>query len=326
YKNNKDFIILAIIASCMANTHYFLIIILFNIFIYSLFVLDNKSKLKFFLVNLFAALTFLPYFLLTSLNQALLNEGFNVMPVFKPLWLWYTVQSYFSNSIIPVFAIILFVLLLIPKIKNKLIKDNTALHLFIFSVFTVFSLFITAQIFSIYIRPVLRIYYPVIVTAFLSVIVSSVFFLSYKNKFIKLFIFLVFLFNGIFCVSGVGMYLNKDSHLVLRMEEIIKFLLHDSNQYINEGKDISLVVIDFSEYLKYYKFPEKITKEQVVCKTNDSFSGLYRNLIQTDTDITYIMLASNSNMLNFVNYFKIGYNISSVKTDKGVILARMTRL
>ncbi|MDR0655497.1 MAG: glycosyltransferase family 39 protein [Treponema sp.] len=73
----------------VANTHYFgVIFIMANFVFYVLCMLKDrehgkKKILFFFLENIVIGISFLPYFLLTSLNQALLDTGFNTQ-ISKP--------------------------------------------------------------------------------------------------------------------------------------------------------------------------------------------------------------------------------------------------
>ncbi|HIS54082.1 TPA: glycosyltransferase family 39 protein, partial [Candidatus Galligastranaerophilus gallistercoris] len=81
YKKNKDFVLYTFLSTLMANTHYFQILILISNFIIAMIFLDNKSRIKFFISNFIAFLSFLPYFFMTALNNALLNEEFNRLAV-----------------------------------------------------------------------------------------------------------------------------------------------------------------------------------------------------------------------------------------------------
>lgn len=77
----RYYFIYAILAAVVSNIHYYEILLLASIFIYAFIYLIFQKRyfdiLKFFLANLFGAICFLPFFILTALNKALNNATFN---------------------------------------------------------------------------------------------------------------------------------------------------------------------------------------------------------------------------------------------------------
>lgn len=77
----RYYFIYAILAAVVSNIHYYEILLLASIFIYAFIYLIIQKRyfdiLKFFLANLFGAICFLPFFILTALNKALNNATFN---------------------------------------------------------------------------------------------------------------------------------------------------------------------------------------------------------------------------------------------------------
>lgn len=78
---NKDFIVYAILTAIVSNLHYYEILLLISNFIYGFIFLlikkDYKNIFKFFMANLLGGMFFLPYFIYTSVNKALLAKEFN---------------------------------------------------------------------------------------------------------------------------------------------------------------------------------------------------------------------------------------------------------
>ena len=77
----RYYFIYAILAAVVSNIHYYEILLLASIFIYAFIYLIIQKRyfdiFKFFLANLFGAICFLPFFILTALNKALNNATFN---------------------------------------------------------------------------------------------------------------------------------------------------------------------------------------------------------------------------------------------------------
>ncbi len=79
--NIKDYIIYGVLAAVLMNAHYYETLFIFSNFIYILccFISQKRYKdiLKFTISNVLSAITFLPYFVMTSYAQALSEPSFN---------------------------------------------------------------------------------------------------------------------------------------------------------------------------------------------------------------------------------------------------------
>ena len=77
----RYYFIYAILAAIVSNIHYYEILLLASIFIYAFIYLIFQKRyfdiLKFFLANLFGLVCFLPFFILTAFNKALVDSSFN---------------------------------------------------------------------------------------------------------------------------------------------------------------------------------------------------------------------------------------------------------
>ncbi len=327
YKRNRDFVIYGILAVLMANTHYFQILILINNFIIAMFLLDNKSRLKFFGANLVAAVSFLPYLIFTGFSKGLMDMEFNKMPNYNFESMWMMFYCYFGNRIVAFLAIVLPVLIMIPKTRNYLIKEEQkeTVFLFLYSFYMIISLYISACLFSNLIRPIVRSYYFVEILAFISIFTASVFFIPFKNKVSKAAFCLIFLLFSVFCITGRGVYINKDDVLVIRVEEMLKYAYYDSLPYVNNGKKIALAMFDFINYSSYYKDfvrgGEKLIPYRFGVDTPETFNN---KLIESGADVIYSML-HKARAYEFIEQFEQNYDMSAIETDKGVIIVRMIK-
>ncbi|MDO5438371.1 MAG: glycosyltransferase family 39 protein, partial [bacterium] len=171
---NIDFIIYGILAALSFNTHYFQALFLLGCFIWGE-ILIKKGKLKFLYSNLIAFLTFLPYFLMTGLNKALISDTFNrfqrpeITEIINDIFLLY------SNKAVVIVLLILF-FVSVFKFGEK-IFDKQVRKIFLFSMYSVSFLYLSAYLFSM-VKPVIRDYYFIILVPFVSISISSLFFIS----------------------------------------------------------------------------------------------------------------------------------------------------
>lgn len=322
-KQNKNFVFYSITAILMANTHYFQILILFANFIFAMFKLENKFKLKFLYANLIAAISFLPYFLLTALNKGLLDSTFNDLPFYDLKMMGIMVNLIFSNKIIPILLTIIALLFLFKKFITE---DEKLKNVYLYSFWIVFSIFLFSYLFSLMVRPIIRSYYFVFTIPFISILIALGFFVSFKNKILKWAVILILIYSGVFCFSGKGLYADKNDLLVIRAEEAYEYSFFDSNKYLNQNKKVALVMFDnINEYKEYYKkyYNEKIklVKFRFAYDSNESFE---QKLVNSGAEVFYSMVHL-MRLGEFLEYFGKKFDISAIITDKNVVLIRMIK-
>ena len=322
-KQNKDFIFYAIAAILMANTHYFQILILFANFIFAMFKLDNASKLKFFYVNLIAAVSFLPYFILTALNKGLLDSTFNDLPFYDIKMMGIMVNLIFSNKIIPILLTIIAILFLFQKFISS---NDKIKNIYIYSFWIVFSLFLFSYLFSLFVRPIIKSYYFVYAIPFISILISLGFFVPFKNKILKWIAVLILIYNGVFCFSGKGLYADKNDLLVIRAEEAYKYSFFDSIKFINKNKKTALLMFDnIKEYKDYYKDFYNSKMQLIMFRFGyDSNESYEQKLVNSGAEVFYSMFHI-ARLNELIDYFSKKYSISAIITDKNVVLIRMIK-
>ena len=324
YKKNRYFIIYGILAALMANTHYYQILFLANNFIFAMFYLDNKQKLKFLCVNFIGGLFLLPHFLVSGLKQGLLDESPMGLPLYDIKNTFLIFITYFGNKIAPITLILTAFIAVFEKTKKTVFnEDKKAFPLFIYSTYSILMLFISAFIFSHLVRPIIKIYYFVGITPFIAISTALIFFLPFKNKILKYIVCLIIFGNGIFCFSGRGIYIDKDDMLVIRLEEAFKYAYYDSDKYKNKKTAIFTIDKD-REYANYYKpfyKNHEFIKYRFGLQTPKSIDD---KIQASGADIFYIML-HKANAFDYIEYLSKKYDTSVILTDKEVIIARIIK-
>ena len=204
-RNNKKYWLLYGILTIIAvNTHYFQVIFAFVNFLYlAFYFIKGKRKedlIWLFSVNLLALLAFLPYYLITAHNKALLDASFNsyIEPItFK---LIKKCVLYIFGGIISLSLTIIF---FFKKTKIAL-KNN---EFYSYSFWTIFLVIFMAIVLSLIIRPMYAGHYTLFLIPFILIILATIFASNYKNKWIILFF--------IFCVFSMQNY-SKNSYINLR--------------------------------------------------------------------------------------------------------------
>jgi 4-amino-4-deoxy-L-arabinose transferase-like glycosyltransferase len=138
---------------CLANTHYFGVIFIAANFIHYFYCFftakktDVKSAVLFVCANVIAALSFLPFFLITALHGALVNTGFNSSiktPGIPEITLAFVVIVFFIAGIF-----------LWKKKKPQALVEEKASRFTVY-LFSVSALvFVLSQAFSLY-RPIFK--------------------------------------------------------------------------------------------------------------------------------------------------------------------------
>ena len=323
YKKDKDFIIYAVIAVLMANTHYFQILILLSNFIWAIFVLDNKSRIKFVFANFIAAVSFLPYFLFTALQKALLNKQFNALGVLTFKEFINTYINYYGNLLVTVLLTAFsFVMIFM---KNSIIKINNEnkllITIFFYSFYTIIMLFATSWAFSYFVRPIIRNYYFVQIIPYFIILISSVFFLPFKKNVLKFAIFVPLIFLFIFSVSDNKKYINKNASTCIRMAETFRYMNKDRQIFPN--KKIGIIIFDFKEYKDFENYKNLFYGDEkfAVYKFGGDILSKINNI---DSDIIYFFLDMWQIGNNFEQFNK-KYNYSVLSSDKEIQVMRIIK-
>ncbi len=325
---NKDLIFYAILASLAANVHYFQIIFLINNFIFGMFCLNKTQRIKFFWANVIAALAFLPYFIYTGLNKGLLDETFNVMPLYDFTNNLFILITYFSNFVVPAVIFILFGLILFKKVREFFFYENKQIfNLYIYCTYSILAFFVTSNLFSYLIKPIVKIYYFVYIIPFISILLALVFFLPFKNRILKILTCAVILFNGVFCFSGRGVYVDKDDMLVIRAEELIKYSYFDSLKFIKQNKKIDMAV--FHEGKRYAAYYKNFYRKDKISVFEYQFGGdnilkLCERIKNSNSDVTYTIFHKAS-AVDCAKLFGEKFKTALIKTDRDVFIARVEK-
>ena len=192
----KYYIIYGILVAAACNTHYFEILFIMANFVYALvYLIGNKrykDLLKFILSNIIGAMFFLPFFLKTALNGALLDNDFNTwIPDINRSQILSCIGYVAGGAMSVIIASIFF-------IRNLFIKNKSRMLTYCFYVMF-FTIFLGAA-FSYMIRPLMLEKYlvllcPVFIIFFCSCIQSIE---KPKHTAILFFIWILFMQAGSF--------------------------------------------------------------------------------------------------------------------------------
>ncbi len=240
YKNNAYYVLFSIL---LINTHYYtLLFALFN-FILGLFILKH-NKIKFLILNIFAFLTFLPYFQSTMILHSF-NQNFNT-------WLEKPDLNVLYNHIIFYFGNIFFLCLTIifcVYVYKKYLKNTFEEKIFLYNISAISFVFIAAYIISITIKPILFERYFCIFLPFLIINTAIILNIKYKINFLWLIILLF----------SINMPKYENYNLFSNIDTLIKYASNDYKKYKYEN--VYFIVPDTKAYLKYYP---QIPKEKVI--------------------------------------------------------------
>ncbi|MBQ9149909.1 glycosyltransferase family 39 protein [bacterium] len=242
--NNKNLYAYVLILILLINTHFYCILYVISNFILGLF-LFKENRIKFFISNLIAALSFLPYFLITVYNNSF-DKNFNT-------WLEKPSIDVFYNHIVFYFGNIIFFLLVVIAsvfLFKKLEKKEK--FIFLYSIYSISFVFISALIVSLLIKPILFERYFCIFLPYLIINTSLILNIDYKTKFKPLIIVVFLLFS--ICIPKYENF-NLFSNIYL----MAKYSSDDYKDY--KAYESYFVIPDRVDYIKY--FPE-IPKDRVI--------------------------------------------------------------
>ncbi|MBQ4647033.1 MAG: glycosyltransferase family 39 protein [Candidatus Gastranaerophilales bacterium] len=184
--NAKNWILYGILAIIAINTHYYQVLFLIANFVYLSFIfIKNKRKNDLiFLISItfLAFLSFLPYYLSTAHNKALLDSNFNTQLPQISFDLIKKCIFYIFGGFIPFIVSIFFLL------KNNFKQKEKTL--FIYTTWIIYSIILLGIILSLLIRPMLVQRYLLFLIPFVIINLSIIFTFEYKNKLSFLFVIL----------------------------------------------------------------------------------------------------------------------------------------
>lgn len=319
-KQNKDFIIYAIIAILMANTHYFQILILTGNFIYAIFKLDNKSRIKFFICNLLAAFSFIPYFLMTAFNKALLDNSFNVLvkPEIKDIINIFS--KFYAGKILAFLVLLIAFCIFIPKIKAFLFReDKNYFNIYLYSVYSILFLFAASYLIS-QIRPVIREYYFINVLPFIVITIAMAIFAVFKKNIISIIfavIVIIFYFGG-------SDYIEKNRTSLTLFENLFKYAYYDSKLPEFKKYKKGIMMHDFEKYKRQYRSYLNNDDEIIMYKYPSDTETLIKKIAEAKSDLIYLRLEYKT-FKEFVSTCSQIYDVSVIRTDKDILIARIVK-
>ena len=180
----RYYFIYAILAAIVSNIHYYEILLLASIFIYAFIYLIFQKRyfdiLKFFLANLFGLACFLPFFILTAFNKALVDSSFNNwIPPICYEQIKKCVSYLFGGVISFLISIFVFIKTIFKnEIQNER-KNNYIICLFSVILMTI----IQAVSLSYLIRPMLVERYLLLLSPLFIMFLALIFTRKYKFKY-----------------------------------------------------------------------------------------------------------------------------------------------
>lgn len=286
-KNDKKHYVIYTVLSVIAfNLHYYEILFLFSNFLFAvIYLLINKRYkdiLKFVLCNFIAFLSFLPFFLNTALNKALIDSNFNN-------WIPDINFSQIKKCIFYITGgIFSLILSFVFFIKNALLnEDKKRKDMIIYSFLTITSTIAFGIILSYLIRPMLVERYLVLLSPLFIIFLVSIFTSKYKFKYIAV-VFIIWVL-----VLQIGSFEKNN-----KRKGMIEIPLEFSKKYTEEKKpknniytvtNISNVsyLNNKDKYIKdgiiYLSKSVKVIEEEInnILK-NDKNAVIFTMLLETD--------------------------------------------
>lgn len=258
--NKKNLILYLITSIALLNANYYLILLFFSNLIWGVVdLVENKNKLKPFLIASFISLlTIIPYIFI-SFNKAISPDFNSWIPklssdIFKNI-----INQYFYSE--NLFIFLCFIVLLnliicfIPKIKVNKEKEN----LFIYSIYSIVSVLIFAGLISLFIKPIIHAKLVMNIYGLLFIVeVAVISLLAEIEKFNKWY----FSIRAIYFVIMLGIFFNVTTPLNPReyctLNDLADLIKYEAPYYHSIGYNIHAVIPDYIEYVKEYPEAEKL--------------------------------------------------------------------
>ena len=282
--------------------------------------LDNKSRIKFFISNFIAFLSFLPYFFMTALNNALLNEEFNRLAVPDLSYMINVFSKFYTSKVIAFIVVLIFALILILKLRNKIFnEDKKIFNLYLYTVYSVLFLFVSSYLISQF-RPIIREYYYINVIPFIVISAALCIFLPFKNKILKAvfsFFFIIYYFTG-------ASYVEKDKIALINFESVFKYGYYDSPAFEKKGYKTGIMLHDTEKYKRKYLSYLDGDEEIIMYPFLADVEMLLEKIMNAKSTLIYTRLEHKIFPV-FVAYTEPYCDVSIIRTDKDVVIARIVK-
>ncbi len=327
YKKTKDYIFYTLTICLMANAHYFQILIIASNFFFGIFNIEGKKdKIKFLTSNIFAFLSFLPYFFLTALNRAVLDTSFNqTIGLFPNSVIYKIFSQLFYSKITGTITLVVLIALIIDKYKYKLFNiEKTNIRLiYCYSLYVIIFVMVSAQAIS-YIRPIIKSFYLTNAVCYSAVVISLIFVLLsliIKNfKFLKIILctmFFILYFNG-------HNFFEKKGLLTINFDGTFKYAYFDSPAYKDKGLKIGIAIHDTPNYAMHYKEYLKGDEEIIMYEFGHSIWEFVGHILNSSADVIYTRLEQR--LYSATVYFMNPYaDISFIRGKNDIIYARIVK-
>ena len=285
-RKNIWFIMYGLFGIVAINTHYYESIFLFLNFLFGIIYLKKRKKslLKFVLTNLIILFSFLPFFIVVSYKNALLDASFND-------WLDDINFALIKKQVLFIFGgIVSFILSLFfffKTIFSKKVSNKVKLWLF-YSMYIIIGTLVFSVLFSLIIRPIIKDrYYCFVIPVF--VMFLAIIFSHYESKRLVV-LFVIWLVSVQYCSEIV----NK--RLFYKVEQnIFNIVENNSHNYI-------IMRIMTKYYLDTLKGFENVnvttfsTKDKVQLQKN--VQNEISNILQKDKDAVIYTVLLNPDKSN----------------------------
>lgn len=315
--DNKNLILYTILNILLINSNYYLILLALSNTIWgSVDLLENKNKNKIFsflLANFIAALSFVPYFIISGENA--LSKYFNFwiprinQDLFKDI-----INCFFFNKYIFIFLCIIVLLNLIicfiPKMKIYINKEKE--NLYIYLIYSIAFVLIAACFISIFIKPIVhqRLLFNLYGLLFMAEILTivSVVDLQKENNVVKT-------FKAIYFIVLLGIYLNIthpiDSRTKTSLDSLMLLIQEEAPYYHSLGYEVHGILPDYIKYKKSY--PEINKFDYITWHTSYSNTGYRQKRLKKD-----LYTKNKGKVVIFTS--AIGMNFDSIYLDPKVSL------
>ena len=246
-QNLKNLVFYSIILIAMINTNYLLMIFAFFNFLWGLIKLNKRRD--FILANFVAALSILPYFIV-SFKAAILSD-FNAWMNESAYEIFsYITQAYFSNFIVLTLLFSIFLINLIFSFLLKKEADKEKTELIQYLSFTFLGTLFAAIIISIFIKPVIsgRTITALYGILFLIETVTIASILKFNKK--------QFCFYSLFAIILTLTTTSMGEIIALRnldnLNDYMEFVYYDASKYHQKGYKIFAINIEDEKFINGY--------------------------------------------------------------------------
>ena len=312
--NLKNLIIFGILTSLAINTHYYQILFAISNFIFLNWHFIKEKEYynlkKIIIVYFVSFLSFLPFYLITGHNKALLDTSFNTyLPEISYNLVKTCVYYIFGGALSFIFSIIFF----INTFKNKNYTSKEK-EIIIYCLWTIFCTISLGIILSLVIRPMFVQRYLAFLVPFFLVYLSIIFSHNYKRKLIY-FLFVIWVFQIQSHTQNFFLNMRKKYASTYNTFEIAKKYSNHTKKKITIIARVSdkgsIKLLDLGKfnietipkYNSYDILEEKIQK----IKNKDKNAIIFTSLLETNK--------KNSENKNYTCYFNSSQDLCIWKIE-----------